>query len=156
MVAFRPRDVTAAARAIAEKFPTERTAEGRGDLPAPRVRQPSAEGLEPHNAYGHFRITATEPQRLVYGRHTIDLSDLEQIVDPAQTRAIGRAIHHASARMDGATPLREIAAGVLEALERDGLDLLDPDRIGNLAIFRALDFAAALNRVRGLVVVQRE
>ena len=154
MVAYRPRDVTAKAGDIARRFPTQRVPEAWGLLSAPRVRHPSSAGLDPRNEHGHFRITAMEPQRLIYGRHTIDLSDLEQLVDPSQTRAIGRAIYHASAFMDGATPLCELVTRVMETVEREGLDVLDPDRIGNLAAFRALDLAATLNRVRGLVVNQ--
>ena len=36
----------------------------------------------------------------------IDLSDVEQITEIAQARAIGRAIQYANDYMDGRTPLR--------------------------------------------------
>lgn len=154
MLAFQPRDVTAAAREIAVRFPTARTAEGRGALLRPRARRPSAQGLDPRNAHGHFRIRAGGPHRLTYGSRTIDLSDVEQLVDAAQTRAIGRAIHLASPWMDGGLTLRELAGRIMAHLARQGLDGLDPERGGDLAVFRALELAATLNRVRGLVVTQ--
>lgn len=156
LLAFQPRDVTSKAREIAARFPTARAAEGRGALERPHARRPTAQGLDPHNAHGHFRITAGEPHRLTYGSLTVDLTDVEQLIDAAQTRAIGRAIHLASPWMDGSLTLRELVARVMAHLARHGLDGLDPERGGNLAVFRALELAATLNRIRGLVVAQRD
>jgi predicted ABC-class ATPase len=154
MLAFQPRDVTPVAREIAVRYPTARTAEGQGTLARPRARRPHGEGLDPHNAHGHFRIRAAEPHRLTYGSRTIDLSDVEQLIDAAQTRAIGRAMHLASPWMDGSLTLRELVGRVMAHLHREGLDGLDPERMGDLAVFRALELAATLNRIRGLVVTQ--
>ena len=39
-------------------------------------------------------------------------------------------------------------------MERGGLDILDPKRTGDLAVFRGIDLACAVNRVRGLEAVQ--
>ncbi|MEE8394822.1 MAG: hypothetical protein V3S29_02125 [bacterium] len=41
-------------------------------------------------------------------------------------------------------------------METKGLDVLDPELVGDLAGFRALEFAATLNRMRGLAMRQQE
>ena len=154
MTRFEPRDVTERAWEIAARCKTERIPEGGTSFAAPSPRHPLPDGIDPHNAYGHFRITASHPHRLTFGRECVDLSDVEQIVEAAQTRAIGWAIQRARGYMDGKATLREISHRIKLDIERGGLDALDPALTGNLAQFRSLDFAAALNRMRSLQVKQ--
>lgn len=152
MTEFEPHDVTARAHEVAERFTTQRAKEGGGSFKSPRPRFPVGGGLDPRNEYGHFRIKAPEPRRLVLGKKSVDLRDVEQIVETAQTRAIGRAIHHALKQMDGKNNLRTIADKVMDDIRRKGLDVLDSNLTGDLAAFRKLEFAAALNRIRNLEV----
>ncbi len=154
MTGFEPHDVTVRAREIAERFKTERIEEGGPSFAAPSPRHPLPGGIDPHNEYGHFRITASHPHQLTFGRDAVDLSDVEQLVEAAQTRAIGRAIQRAREYMDGKATLRQISDRIMVDIQRGGLDALDPDLTGNLAQFRGLDFAAALNRMRSLKVKQ--
>jgi len=152
MTEFEPHDVTARAHEVAERFTTKRAMEGGGSFKSPRPRFPVGDGLDPRNEYGHFRINAPEPHRLVLGKNSIDLHDVEQLVEAAQTKAIGRAIHHALKQMDGKNDLRRIAEKVMDDIKREGLDVLDPNLTGDLAGFRKLEFAAVLNRIRNLEV----
>ncbi|MCH8886984.1 MAG: hypothetical protein IIC13_10370 [SAR324 cluster bacterium] len=154
MTRFEPLDVTERAWEIAARCKTGRIPEGGTSFAAPSPRHPLPDGIDPHNAYGHFRIAASHPHRLTFGRECVDLSDVEQIVEAAQTRAIGWAIQRARGYMDGKATLREISHRIKLDIERGGLDALDPALTGNLAQFRSLDFAAALNRMRSLQVKQ--
>ena len=153
MADFRPRDVTESAREIAEALPTRQASEGNR-LRRPRDRAPDGVALDPCNEYGHFHISARDPHHVAFGRMEIDLSDVEQITEIAQARAIGCAMQHAKTYMDGRTPLREVVARVAADVDENGLDILQPERTGDLAGVRGLDIAAALNRVRDLVFHQ--
>lgn len=150
MIEFEPHDVTQRAHAIAQDSPASRTPEGGSGFEPPTERMPIAEHLDPHNEYGHFRISAPDPRHLIFGQIAVDLSDVEQLTDAAQTKAIGRAINYAKKVMDGRTKLWEVINHAMDDLKRDGLDLLDPSFTGDLAQFRGLDLAAVLNRMRGL------
>lgn len=152
MAEFEPRDVTARAREIVAAAPTTRSSEGLPDLARPADRRPLGAGLDPRSAHGHFRISAREPRRLVFGASEIDLSDVEQLEETAQTLAIGHAIERARGLMDGGLTMRELVGRVMREVAEGGLDALEPRRTGNLAAFRGLDLAAALNRFRGLAV----
>ena len=78
----------------------------------------------------------------------VDLNDVEQLLESAQTKAIGLAVEYARKYMDGSTTLREVLNRVKSDIEEQGLDLLDPRFIGDLAAFRDLELAAVLNRMR--------
>lgn len=154
MVDFEPLDVTRRAHEIAHRAATQRTREGKDHLLPPRKRAPDARLLSAKNEYGHFRITARDPHHLVFGESEIDLSDVEQLVETAQTRGIGRAIDYAKRYLAGNVSLNDGLQRVIDDIANEGLDLLDPSHIGDVASFRRLDLAAALNRVRGLKAVQ--
>lgn len=156
MKEYTPHEVTAEARAIAERFSTGRAPEGGPDFALPRRRCPLAAGLDPRNEFGHFRIQAPATRQLIYGDTRIDLSDVEQLVETAQTKAIGRALQHMTPAMDGRHGIREIAHMLRDDLRAGGLDILDGALVGDLAAFRPLEFIAALNRIRGLRFVQDE
>lgn len=152
---FVPFDVTGEAHAIARRFKTGRTDEGGAGSTAPRRRMPVGDDLNPHNDYGKQRVSASSPWRLTFGQSDVDLSDVEQLVESAQTRAIGQALLHTRESMDGKTELAVIAARLGEEIDTEGLDVLDPGLTGQMARFRPLEFAAALNRMRALKVVQK-
>jgi hypothetical protein len=73
----------------------------------------------------------------------------------SQTRAIGFAIHYATRYMDGNSTLKRIVAWVLRDIQREGLDILTPYITGDLARFRGLELAGAINRMRTLEVEQK-
>ncbi len=148
LIEFVPQDVTQRAHAIAKESPTSRVQEGGRRFEPPKPRIPLAGDLDPRNEYGHFRITASDPRHLVFGRTRVDLSDVEQLEETAQTKAIGMAIRYAKKYMDGVTRLRDVIDHVTDDLEEGGLDLLDPRLTGDLAGFRGLELAAVLNRMR--------
>ncbi len=156
MADFEPRDVTQHAMDIVRASPSQRAREGRTDFRHPRERAPYGNELDPRNEYGHYRISARDAHHLIFGKMEIDLSDVEQITETAQAQAIGHAIDYAREYMDGHNPLQEVIGRVMRDVDRVGLDVLDPKRTGHLAAFRGLELAAALNRIRGLRVNQKQ
>lgn len=147
---YQPVDVTEKAHAIASRFPADRRVEGRSDPFRIGARVPMAESLDPLNLYGKKRIVAMDVHRLNYGKQTIDLTDLEQLMERSQTRAIGYAMEYAKNHMDGRTALPEIVQRVIADIEENGLDVLTARISGHLAQFRGIELAFAFNRLRGL------
>lgn len=154
MEAYLPRDVTDQARAIAQKYRAERSPEGGqrfGDV-TPRV--PLARSLDPSRGRREVKISARGVKSILFGTNEIDLTAVEQLVDPSQLNAIGQALYYARQRyMDGQRTLPQILDGVMNDLDREGLDVLDRRCVGDLVRFRRYELAAALNRLRTLHVV---
>ncbi|MCF7811606.1 ABC-ATPase domain-containing protein [bacterium] len=154
MIEFEPFDVTKQAHTIAERFPTERTQEGGSKFKSSIKRFPLEGNLDPKNEYGRVRISSPEVKRMIFGRETVDLSELEQLLEASQTKAIGLAILYAKQYMDGKTDMKQIMLKVNEDINKNGLDVLDSTLCGDIAEFRGLELAAALNRIRSLEIEQ--
>lgn len=150
MKAFAPHDATAEAKAIARELPSERRSEGgRWRTPTPRVVEP--ESLRPENERGRVEIRLRSGKRVLFGREEIDLSALEQTVEAAQLEAMARALVRARGRwLDGKRDVVAALAEVLQEIEAEGLPVVHPDPVGDLAAFRIHELAAFLNRVRTL------
>ena len=147
---YRLLEVTEDARRIANEKPTSRASEAGEPLRPGSPRVIEAKSFDPSRGRHGVKIDAPERDRILYGRETIDLRAVEQLVDPSQTRAIGLAIHLASERFmrDGAT-LPQVLDALDALLDRAGLDALQPY---NLARPRRFEIAAAINRLRSLRV----
>ena len=153
MKEFQPHDVTAEARRVAEDLPTGRQQETPNPMGPIRGRAPVPHSLDPSRGRREVDLKVRDRETLVLGRHVIDLSAVSQLVSRAQTRAVGRALVLARERfMDGKRSMGEISHLVVRIIEDEGLDALDERRTGDLATFRPLEFAAALNRLRTLEV----
>ena len=149
---FAPFEATEDARRVAEAHPTGRASEDGRELGCAIRRYPDGGSLDPRRGRRDAKVTCRGVRTIVYGRNEIDLTSLEQLVHPGQTRAIAEAL----------VELREAFAGgetsVAEALDRvegwlaeDGPDALARrEPRGDLAVFRRLELAAALNRLRTL------
>ncbi len=157
MDAYRPREVTGHAHAIAAEVGPPRRSEAAGPLgpPAPRIPDPASVSAE---RGGRTKVRARGVQEIAYGAEEIDLRAVEQLIDPSQTRAIGALLAHAVERghLDGRRTLAEALALLDADLDRAGLDLLGwaGEHPGDLARPRMLEVAAALNRLRSLRVRQ--
>jgi predicted ABC-class ATPase len=151
MKQFAPYDVTNQAQGIARDYPTGRTQEGESDFSVEPARIPNADSIDPLNEYNRSRVSASESDALVFGKQKVDLVDVEQLVEPLQTKAIGLAMVYAKQYMDGSRPLRDVIDRVVADIEQEGIDVLDKNLTGDIAGFRALELAAALNRLRGFL-----
>jgi predicted ABC-class ATPase len=155
MIKYVPFDVTKKAHEISRLAPTKRETEDEGYPICPIERIPLMESINFYNEYGKKRIYASEIHRLTVGRTNIDLSDVEQLIELSQTKAIGQAIEYARRYMDGKTPLKEIIHRVIRDLEEKGLDILSEKISGNFAQFRWFELAFVLNRLRGFEVIHK-
>lgn len=151
MDSYRCEDVTERAHQIAEQNPRERAdIPGFPDLlPRCPVRVKASGERQKTKASGTNSIGID--------KQSIDVSDVEQVVEPGQTEAIAWAVRGIlQALADSQKTVGELAGEVETILDRDGLDALV--RFGArkypafLAKPRAVDIAAALNRYRTLEI----
>ena len=154
---FRPSDVTADARRVASELPTGRKEEEPRSIEVFRTRLPNPASVDPSTTKREAEIKVFRGHSLVFGNETIALSAVAQLVSRAQTLAVGRGLLLARTRfMDGQRSVSEILNLVTEVIEKDGLDELDDRKVGDLAHFRPMELAAALNRLRTLEVCSTE
>lgn len=155
MVAYRPQEVTDRAREVARQYPTGRQPEAQGTI-AVTPRVPLPHGVNPAKGRREVAVKPYGVRAMQFGRETIDLSAVAQLVHADQTRAIGLALAYAVERgyLDGQRTLRQALEAVLQDVARQGLEVLSPTRypVGDLAAFRLAELAAALNRLRTLQV----
>ncbi len=153
MQAYVPQDVTTAALEVARKFPTGRTPEATGALPALRPRVVRPESVEPRRGRAVARVGVRGLRAIAFGEQEIDVAALEQIVAPEQLRALGRALVWMRENvLDGTRSIRELLDAVMAAVETGGLEALAPAPTAGYAEFRRHELAAALNRLRSLEV----
>jgi predicted ABC-class ATPase len=146
---YVPRDATSEAKLIASKYRAERKPEGGDSFGRISNRIPVAESMDPSRGRRDVKVTAKGVKTLLFGRNEIDLTSIEQLVDPSQIRSIGDAMVYAkSSYMDGRRTLREIIDLVVEDISEKGLDILSPFPEGNYALPRKFEITAAINRLR--------
>jgi len=96
---------------------------------------------------------------IMFGIQSIDLSAVEQIVDPSQVNAISDIILYALDKnyIDGEKTINTILEIVLNDIEKNGLDIISGyykgQHPGSYAMPRKFEVAAALNRLRTLKVL---
>ena len=154
MIRYRPEDVTAEAKKIIRESPAKRANEDVQYPIEPKARIPVAESIDPVSEYGKQRIYTTEVDTLHFGRDRIDLSDLEQLIELSQTKAVGYAMLYAKKYMNGKRTLKQVIDLVMADLEENGLDILSKHISGHFARFRSFELAFALNRMRSFNVKQ--
>ncbi|HSK19153.1 MAG TPA: ABC-ATPase domain-containing protein [Longimicrobiales bacterium] len=145
---FRPAEVTAEAKRIAEQQPTRRHAEGGTWRPI-RVRSPDPASIDPRRGHREVDVKARTEQRVMFGEQEVELSAVEQLVEPAQARAIALALAHARSRWTAATTLHDALRDIMSIAAHDGLDAFQEHLTGDLAEFRIFELTAFLNRIRG-------
>ncbi len=143
MQSYEPADVTAEARNVAADHETGRRSEAGHPLDLPAVRCLDRASIRTEIKPGKRKLQARGRDALVVGRETVDLRAVEQIVDPAQVRAIGVLLD----RLAGRGSVEAPPQWLLSELERDWPELL-PRPDGDAARPRALEAMAALNRLR--------
>jgi len=154
MIDYVPHDLTQDAREIAERNRSERRPEGGERFGRITPRIPLAKSFDPSKGRRDVKISSKGLHSIAFGTQSIDLGQLEQLVDVSQTRAIGDAIHYATDLMDDRTTMREVVERVMSDVIVKGLDVLGERPVGDRALFRAQELAAAINRLRTLEVWQ--
>jgi predicted ABC-class ATPase len=153
MDAYRPRAVTARAREIAARHAQRRRPEGGETFGTLTPRRFVPASFDPSRGRREVKIDTPRVNTLLFGKSTIDLTAVEQLVDEGQTLAAGWAIHTLSTRhLSGEITLAEALEALFREIEERGLDTLLPWRTGTLALPRPFEVAAAINRLRGVRV----
>jgi len=152
MDAFRPADVTARARDIVAAHPSDRAVESGARVPAPRPRRLVGTGVGGGGDGGRGPKVKVRDRALVQlGTETLDLAAVEQLLDASQARAIAEVLLDLTRTPPaGRETLADVLARVAEQLAESGPDGLSRAPRGDLASFRPLELAAALNRLRSL------
>jgi predicted ABC-class ATPase len=155
MIRYEPLDVTAAAKEIVQESAEKRRHEHQ-ETPRPAgIRILQTDSIDPLNQYGKRSVYATEVYRIHFGVTTIDLTDVEQIIELSQTKAIAQAIEYLGKSNGEALPIKESIDRCLQVVKEKGLDGLSPKISGHFAQFRDIELACALNRLRTVLITQR-
>ena len=146
---YKPYDATEDAMRIRGELPINRKREVKSKFKF-KKRYPVAESIKPFKGR-KLKLDVRGKHTILMGVENIDLSQVEQLMETSQTRAIAYAINHAQTYMDGKHSIRDIMDMVEKDLDRDGLDIIAPKGRKyphNLARPRIFEFIAALNRLR--------
>ncbi len=152
---YRPYEVTEKAKEIAGNIQNHRRREGGGSFGeiSRRIIQPRSFDASRGKKE---KVDAKGLHTIVYGNSNIDLSFVEQLVDPSQTRAIALMIKYLSEHIfDGKIALREAVDQLYQLVEKKEIDLVSPHagkHPGDLALPRKFELVAAINRLRTLAV----
>ncbi|UCF38860.1 MAG: ABC-ATPase domain-containing protein [Acidobacteriota bacterium] len=150
---YEPCSVTEEVRKIVANRPNQRKREVTTELSISNDRRPVAGSFDASRGRRDVKIDARGLSTILFGTENIDLSAVEQLVDSSQTRAIGEAILFFSRRYAAeGMSLRDGLEMLDRELQRQGLDILVPYKVGNLARPRRLEIASAINRFRKLRV----
>ncbi len=150
MIRYRPVDLSASARDVAAALPTGRqTHEGPVRWPI-RHRFPDPRSISARRGRRERSIKVRSRHTVDFGEERIELGGVRQIVSYAQTRAIALALGLARDFMGEGIAVEDVLAALRDALDRQGLDVLDSGRTGDLAAPRVQEVAAALGRLRSL------
>ncbi|WP_018132378.1 ABC-ATPase domain-containing protein [Effusibacillus pohliae] len=152
---YRPFDVTQEAKAISQRIQQVRKAEG-----GERFGEITARVVLPQSFRASLgrkeKVDAKGLSTIAFGTSRIDLSFVEQLVDPSQTRAIAHMIKYmADHLVDGRTELGNLIDRLYREIEEKGLEMISPyhgKHPGDFALPRKFELAAAINRLRTLRV----
>lgn len=151
MDCYEPRDVTQKAKTLARNL-NDTYHDKLDNLPQfsrNAKRRPGKKALDPSRRNRDVKIDTKGLHTILYGEHHIDLSLVEQLIDMGQTRAIGLIIHYyASHYANQHDALIDGLRKVLADIDSRGLDVISPYKVGNLALPRLHEIAAAINRIR--------
>jgi predicted ABC-class ATPase len=151
MDSYEPRNVTEQARALTKpsQIKSESSSNFGSSFGQSTTRCPQQNALSPARGNREIKIDTKEVGLLFYGKHRIDISQVEQLIDMGQTRTIGLMIHYfAKHYADNCENLTTGLKLLLKDAEQYGLDHFNQYKAGNLALPRLHELAAAINRIR--------
>lgn len=150
MNSYLPQDVTDEAMKVREEIPINRKKEVHSEF-SYKNRCPLPEGVRQYKGR-KLKLDSRGVGTILIGAENIDVSQVEQIVDKSQARAIAYAIAYTSKLyMDGKTNMREVVKRVENDIKTHGLDIIAPKGRkypNNLSKFRMFELCAAMNRLR--------
>ncbi len=151
---YLPYDATNEAMQIKKELPINRKSEVSTEF-GYKKRYPTPRSIKPMKGR-KLKLDSRGKTIILLGNEIVDLSQVEQLVDSSQTRAIAYAMNHASQNyIDGNLSMEELMKLIEEDIKNHGLDILAPPGRkypNNIARPRIFELAAALNRLRTLKI----
>lgn len=150
---YRLLDVTKLSGEIARELPACDEDKEPPPLHEPEGRIPLPASLDPRRGRRSESVRAIRTRDILFGEQEIDVSLVEQLVDPAQARGIGDSLLYASRDLvDGRRTVAEILDDVDRRIDAEGLEAMLATPAGDRARPRRHELSAALNRLRTLEV----
>ncbi|MDR7299851.1 ABC-ATPase domain-containing protein [Haloactinomyces albus] len=148
MDSYRAYEMTDRAREVAAS-PTGRHAEAE-HFPALRARVPDPSSIGTDRP----KVRSRGTDALTLGDSTVELRAVEQLVDPSQVTGIGLALVTCvrAGLLDGTRTVAEILDAFDSTVDKRGIAAVDDRFVGDFAVPRRFELAAALNRLRTLRV----
>ena len=157
---YVPHDVGDETQKIVKDHPTQRLVESPKSMEQISGRVPLGSNFNAARGRKKVKIDIQGHDKIIYGKDSIDLRFVDQLVEASQTRAIGHAIYFAShAMMRESESLQDIVESLEDYFNQNGLDPLDPfyekeKHPGNFSRPRKYEIAAAINRIRTLKILK--
>ncbi len=149
MDAYQPKDVTKQALQLAGNSLSGLNTGLQGKLGLNFTRRPGKKTLDASQGKRDAKIEVKQTGQMRYGNHGIDLSKVEQLVNIGQTKAIGwMMLYFAKHYADSDDSMIDNLKRLYKRVENLGLDELTPFKMGELALPRIQELAAAINRIR--------
>ena len=150
---YQPADVTQKAKDIAREYTTQRSREGGEKFGQINRRVPILSSIDPSRGRREVKLNTRGVDNITLGTEEIDLRAVEQLVDEGQLKAIAQALVYIKDKysQQGLT-ISEILTKLDREIAEAGLDTVSDTVRGDLAQFRSLELAAALNRLRSLQI----
>ncbi|MFO8034976.1 MAG: ABC-ATPase domain-containing protein [Candidatus Bipolaricaulota bacterium] len=143
---YRPLDVTAQAKSLAQGL---RRAETAQPLSRPTPRHVNAGSLSARDRRGK-RVVRADHATLRLGNARVDLTKLHQFVELSQVRGAGHILAWVADNLREPITVAELLDRVEQRLAAKGMEGFVPARYGDLSQPRRFELACVLNRVRGL------
>lgn len=159
MDCYLPCLVTDKAKKVISSRKDRRKRESPDDFGSITERIPLPSSINPYKGRKK-KIKSRGLDNIIFGVESIDLSSVEQIVDPSQVNAISDIILYALSKnyINGKNTLHEILGKTSGDIKEHGLDIISSfknQHPGSYALPRIFEVAAALNRLRSLKVIQK-
>jgi len=159
MDSYLPMVVTAKAKQIIRQRKDIREKEAPPSFGHITERIPQPGSINPYKGRKR-KIKSRGLDSITFGFENIDLSAIEQIVDPSQVNAISQIIYYAlqNKYIDGKNTIYSLLTRVFEDIQQKGLRIISAygnQHPGSLAVPRRFEVGAALNRLRSLKVCQK-
>lgn len=149
---YRPHDVTARAKEIAQSLPhTDAGPQPPGAWLSAAPRRPDPHSLDASRGKKAERVRSLKTRAIEFGTEEIEVSPLFQLIDAAQCRMIGDVLLACSRGLcDGRRSFSELLDLVDARIDEQGLEAVTQPSFGDRARARRFEIAAALNRLRSL------
>ncbi|SFQ39417.1 ABC-ATPase domain-containing protein [Salibacterium halotolerans] len=154
MEEYLPKDVTQEAKDIAGRIGSDRKKEAGttfGEITPRTIQLTSFQAQKGKKE----KVGGKGLNTIMYGPDNIDVSGVEQLIDPSQTNAIAEMIRYAVRQLGKESGLEELLSFIERELKEKGLDTVSPfqgQHPGDLARPRRFELAAAINRYRPVKV----